>query len=109
MKYSREKLIELAKPYFTQDIEMMHATEDGHFFHKGSLNYAKDHAAPLGLVIEDIFLEDIKPSKKQVVVKPEKVEDENSKAELIEEAKKLGLKVDGRMNEETIKNLIKGQ
>lgn len=105
MKYSREKLIELAKPYFTKDINTMYATEDGHYFHEGSLNYAKDYADPLKIGIEKILIEDIKPSKKKDI----QIVDINldEKDELIEYAKSLGLKVDKRMGIEKIESLIK--
>jgi len=42
---TKDELIEAAKPYFSnEDVDMMFATGDGHFFHAHSKNHAMNQA-----------------------------------------------------------------
>jgi hypothetical protein len=45
MKYSKEQIIELSKPFFEakEDLQMMYATSDNQFFYPESKSYAYAH------------------------------------------------------------------
>lgn len=72
MKYSKQELIELSKPYFESKpmLPIMYATSDNQFFYPESKSYAEAHArcneVELFLITR---LETIKPPKQEEIKK----------------------------------------
>ena len=101
MIYNREKLIEIARPYFKDDsVKKMYVVEDGNLFYENAKSYATAHAKRLDVKLYTITRDDF--VKKTVVVK----NDEPKEKSLREQAKKLGLTIPGRASDETIQKMI---
>jgi len=111
MKYTKEQLIEMVKPYFKKDkVELLYVTEDNQVFYPNCKVQASSHArvyklrAPFEITRADVVVE----KTKQVIEKPKKADKVDSDKEaLIEIAKEMGVKVDKRMSVENIEKLIK--
>lgn len=111
MKYTKEQLIEIVKPYFENDkVNLLYVTEDNQVFYANSKVQASSHArvyklrAPFEITRDDLVVE----KANKVIEKPKKARKiDPDKEALIEIAKESGVKVDKRMSVETIENLIK--
>jgi len=106
MKYSKEQLIEMVKPYFENDkVNLLYVTEDNQVFYPSGKTQAFSHArvyklrAPFEISRADLIEE------KEIVENTKPVD--SDKEAMIEIAKEMGIKVDKRMSVETIENLIK--
>lgn len=113
---TKQELIKNAIPYFEKaSINVMHATEDGNFFHKHDRHYAFGHVSGTNMQVFTITREDLedKPKKDETV----KVNDteynlEGLKAVCDEKEikyvqniglKKLGIKLEEKIKEEKAK------
>ena len=43
-KYTKEELLKMAAPYFSQGEKVMHATDDGNFFYEAHKHHAHNHS-----------------------------------------------------------------
>ena len=66
MRYSKEKLIDIVRPYFKKnDIKLLHVTEDGNVFYENAKAFAQSHAKVNKLKPPYIITSsEIKPEKK---------------------------------------------
>ena len=123
MKYSKEQLIEMVKPYFENDkVNLLYVTEDNQVFYPSGKTQAFSHArvyklrSPFEISRADIeakkevkkpaVKKEAKKAKKEELVKKEPTVDQE-KETLIEMAKEAGIKVDDKMDKEAIEKLIK--
>ena len=107
MIYSKDKLIEIVRPYFKDSkITRLLVTEDAQVFYDNSVDFANSHASVNKLkppyVIMRGDLENKGVDKQNSIP-----EDDKLKEELLDYDKGLGLKVDKRMGVEKIESLIK--
>jgi len=90
MKYSKEQLIELSKPYFESKplLAVMYATTDNQFFYPESKSYANAHASSNNveiITINRLEALKIKEEAKAVIIKEEAKEIIVEKQEEIKE------------------------
>lgn len=104
MKYSKEQLIKMVKPYFEdKKVELLYVTEDNQVFYPNGKVSAFSHArvyklkSPYQITRADL-----------VTKEPEFKEDEDEKGALVEIAKELGIEnANKRMSVATLEKLIK--
>jgi len=98
MLYPKEKLIEIAKPYFEGGVKVIYASEDGNMFYDNAKSYADAHSKRLDTRLYKLTKEDMAENKPKTPPSKEPT--------LRERAKSLGLTVPGRASDETIQKMI---
>lgn len=111
MKYSKEQLIEIVKPYFeNKKVDLLYVTEDNQVFYPSGKVAAASHARvyklkqPFEIRRSDLVVEEVEDVI-EVVKQPNK--DDSDKEVLIGIAEEFGIKVDKRMSVATLEKLIK--
>lgn len=112
MKYSKEQLIEMVKPYFLDNkVELLYVTEDNQVFYPNGKVDAFSHCRvyrlrpPFEIERKDIIAPSEISKESEQEYKPNSLENDDKEV-LISIAREKGLKVDKRMSIATIEDLI---
>jgi len=106
MIYSKDKLIEIVRPYFKNSkIDKLLVTEDAQVFYENCVDFAQSHTSVNKLRPPYIILRSDLENKSDNIEKSTPLDDD--KIQLIEYAQSIGVKVDKRMGIEKIESLIK--
>lgn len=113
MKYSKEQLIEMVRPYFENDkVESLFVTEDNQVFYPNKKTAAFSHCRvyklrmPFEITRADLPVKETE--KVSEIIENESMSEEKSKKELLlEKAESLGIDADKRMGIKKLESLIK--
>lgn len=105
MGYSKEKLKEIARPYFEDEkVKSLFVTEDNQVFYENAANYAEAHSKIKDVKLHQFTSKDFEDIKIDDKNEPEPVS--IGEESLRDKAKKLGIKVPGRASDTKIQELI---